>query len=374
MELYVGMDVHSKECVFAVQDQDGRLVGEGRIPTSYEGLEGLRDRCRLPAGTRVALETGEMAFVVAKWLMLLDLVPVVVDAREVRMKAYRPSQKSDRRDALELCEGLRRGQYRGIVHVPPREIQKLRGLLSHRRHFVRIKTRQVNAAKQVVRVAGLGHLVASLDTDEAWQKFRKRLDFATDLQDLVDCHYFGWLNAHEQVGWLETRIDDLLQQHFAEPAKRLQQVFGVGPIVALTVIAAVSDPRRFPTAKHVASYAGIVPCTYQSADRDYQGHITKKGSPELRAMLCEAAHHAARSDHPFNPFFAKVASRQGYKAAIVAIAHKLLRVLWAMLRTGEDFDLGRLGIEEGDFKRVIRKKYRLKPLHAPRRACLAKAG
>ena len=117
MKMYVGMDVHSKDCVHAVQDESGRLQFEGRVPTSYEGLSELRKR--LPAGTQVAIESGEMAFLVARWLLRLDLEPVVVDAREVRMKAYRPNQKSDRRDALELCEGLRCGQYRSIVHVPP---------------------------------------------------------------------------------------------------------------------------------------------------------------------------------------------------------------------------------------------------------------
>ena len=73
---------------------------------------------RLPGGTRVALETGTVAFFVARQLAALGLAPDVIDAHEVRLKAHRPNQKSDRRDALELCEGLRRDMYRAIVHVP----------------------------------------------------------------------------------------------------------------------------------------------------------------------------------------------------------------------------------------------------------------
>src|SRR5207249_3184524 len=69
-------------------------------------------------GTQVALETGTVAFFVARQLSRLGLDAVVVDAHEVRLKAHRPNQKSDGRDALELCEGLRRGIYRSIVHVP----------------------------------------------------------------------------------------------------------------------------------------------------------------------------------------------------------------------------------------------------------------
>ena len=66
----------------------------------------------------------------------------VIDAHEVRVKAHRPPQKSDRRDAFELCEGLRRGIYRAIVHVPPARIGALRETLSRRRHFVRCGPRR----------------------------------------------------------------------------------------------------------------------------------------------------------------------------------------------------------------------------------------
>src|SRR5262245_62253790 len=78
---------------------------------------------------------------------------MVVDAREVRLKAHRPTQKSDRRDAFELCDGLRRGIYRAIVHVPPRPVARLRELLGRRRHVVRLETAQVNAVKRVLRGA-----------------------------------------------------------------------------------------------------------------------------------------------------------------------------------------------------------------------------
>ncbi len=96
--------------------------------------------------------------------------PVVLDAHEVRVKAHRPRQKSDRRDAFELCEGLRRGLYRSIVHVPPARIGALRETLSRRRHFVAVRVAEVNAVKRLLRAAGLGHLSKSLGTDAAWAK------------------------------------------------------------------------------------------------------------------------------------------------------------------------------------------------------------
>src|SRR5690242_12048169 len=109
-QYYVGLDVHSRESVFVIKQDDG-IVARGAIPTTSAGLARLRDAHALPPGTPVALETGTSAFFVARELARLDFKPMVIDAHEVRRKAHRPLQKSDGRDALELCEGLSRGYY-----------------------------------------------------------------------------------------------------------------------------------------------------------------------------------------------------------------------------------------------------------------------
>ena len=124
MESYfVGLDVHSRESVFAIQQGDV-IVGKGTVPTSRLGLRRLREENSLPAQTPVALESGTSAFFVARELANLGLKPVVVDAYEVRRKARRPLLKSDRRDALELCHGVSRGVYQSGVHVPGPEITR----------------------------------------------------------------------------------------------------------------------------------------------------------------------------------------------------------------------------------------------------------
>jgi len=102
---------------------------------------------------------------------------------------------------------------------------------------------------------------------------------------------------------LDLRLAEQARKHRAL-IKRLETVPGVGPIVALTVLAVFSEVSRFPSAKHAASYGGLVPSTFESGERDAHGHITKRGSSELRAMLCEAAHHARLRSHPLNPYFA----------------------------------------------------------------------
>jgi len=139
MEAYVGLDVHSKRSVFVIEAADGRVVARGDLPTTPTGFRRLREQHALAAETPVALETGTVAFYAARELARVGLRPVVIDAHEVRLKAHRPRQKSDRRDAFELCEGLRRDQYRALVHVPPTPIGALRETLSRRRHFVAVR-------------------------------------------------------------------------------------------------------------------------------------------------------------------------------------------------------------------------------------------
>ena len=186
---YVGLDVHSQFTTFVIQDDAGTMVARGTVPTTPEGFAGLSQTHALPPETPVALETGTSSFYVARLLADLQFRPVVIDAHEVRLKAHRPAQKSDRRDAFELCDGLRRGIYRSIVHVPPPAISRLRTTLSRRRHFVRIQTAEVNATKRLLRGAGWrAGTQASLRSAGSWDRLLEALGVAPELQGHIRLH------------------------------------------------------------------------------------------------------------------------------------------------------------------------------------------
>lgn len=367
MKAYVGLDIHSKSSTYVVQDERGRELGRGEVPTSSEGLEEMRHRLHLEAGTEVGLESGTMAFYVARQVRALELNPVVVDAHEVRLKAHRPRQKSDERDARELCIGVRTGIYRSIVHVPSEAILLLRETLSRRRHFVRIQTGEINAAKRVLRSGGYRTLGGkSLTTPGAWKRVLKEATEADGTRTFVDLHFQAWQAAGERARDLEKELETQVAR-LEPPYSRLKSVPGVGAIVAATALAFLSEPERFGDAKHAASYAGLVPQMDQSGDVHRGGHITKGGPAELRAMLCEASHQAARRSNPLNPLFLKLSARLGYKKAITALAHRLCRVLYAILRDGTEFDPARLGLEKGPFQVTRTRLYRLRKAPARKR-------
>jgi transposase len=212
--------------------------------------------------------------------------------------------------------------------------------------------------ERLLRGAGLGHLSRNLGTDVGWGKLLAELAGHGELRDYIEPHRALWRCARAQ----RTALEHALSTHVARPAfapdlRRLQTIPGVGPIVAVTVLAVFSDVRRFADAKHAASYAGLVPSIYHSGDREAYGRITKRGSGELRAMLCEAAHHGSRPTHPLHPYLPSSAPSAANRMATIAVAHRLARITFAMLRDGTDFDVAKLNIEEGPFERTTIRRY-----------------
>ena len=342
MAVYIGMDVHCKKTVYVAQDDGGKVIGQGSVPTNVGGLAEMLAKVDAPSGTRIGLETGAQAAWVSGVLCDLGMEPVVIDAREVRAKARRINQKSDSRDAFEICDGLRRGIYTSIVYVPGPQIQRLRRVLSRRRHFVRLCTSQVNAAKFLLRSVGLSTQAASLKSDRAWLRLLARPAVAP-LRRYLAMHRELWGVATEKVLACEKELARALEP-FQETAALLQSVPGVGVVTSASYIAVVGTPERFADSSHVSSYIGLVPSTYSSGEQERTGHITKRGSGELRMLLCEAAHHAARAQHPLNPYFSRICARHGYKKAVVAVAQRLERILFQMWRKKEAFDVNQLNV------------------------------
>lgn len=360
MKKYIGLDVHCKQTVFVAQDSEGKVIKKGKVKTTPEGIAELLESVGAKEGTKVGLESGTQATWMSRLLSAAGMKPVVIEAREVRTKARRRAQKSDSRDAFEICDGLRRGIYSSIVYVPSEEVERLRAVLSRRRFFVRECTRNVNAAKFILRSAGLGRFATSLATWHGWQKLLARPE-VEELRDLLLLHARAWRFFKALLKRLEVKLAAAMEP-FAAEAELLQTAPGVGPIVSATFIAAVADPERFPSSKHLSSYLGLVPSSYDSSGIERRGRITKSGPAHVRAVLCEAAHCAARTNNPLNAYWRRISNKGGYRKAVVAVSHRMARILWAMWRKGEAFDEGQLNVEFWP-KRVARNYfYRLKPV------------
>jgi len=117
----------------------------------------------------------------------------------------------------------------------------------------------------------------------------------------------------------------------------LMTIPGVGYYSALLIKSEIGDVRRFPSAKQLCSYAGLVPSTYASGNACYHGHITKQGSRWLRWILIEAAIHAVKRPGVLRRFYFKVERKKGGQIAKVATARKLLEWIYHILRDGRTY-------------------------------------
>ena len=286
MKVYVGMDVHSKKIVYAVVDQKGRVVSQAEVETSRAGLRKLVKEARLKKGTEVALESGVQAFWVVEELFELGMEPVVINAHEVRAKARRRNQKSDRRDALELADGLRRGIYESRVFVPDKKLALLRQVLSRRRHFVKVSTMQINAARFLLRQRGID-FKGTLSSEDSWNELLSH-PRAKAIRHHLELHAEMWRLAQKNIAELEQELQKICRA-FKKELELLTTIPGVGLITAATFLAVVGRPERFSDSGKLSSYLGLVPSSYDSGETVRRGRITKSGSAPLRAVLCEAA-------------------------------------------------------------------------------------
>lgn len=358
MKMYIGLDVHSKYTKFVAQAHSGQVIDRGEVATSLAGFKQMVEKVGAPPETKVGLETGQQSTWVSRILASLEMKVIVVDAREVRAKARKKKQKTDKRDAFDICEGIRKGYYECIIYVPEPEIERLRRICSRRRHFTKVCTKQINAAKYLLRSIGLGGEAKALTTWAAWEKLLQK-EAMKSLKRQLKMHAELWKVSKGFVDELTKELEEAMEP-FKETEGRLRTLYGVGPITAATYIAAIGTPERFPTSGHVASYIGLVPSTYDTGDKEKHGHITKTGSRELRAMLCEAAQTASRPRHPLNPYFRRVCARHGFKKAIVCVAHRMARILYQMWRNGEDFDVRKLNVACEVKIRTETIRYRIK--------------
>ena len=144
-----------------------------------------------------------------------------------------------------------------------------------------------------------------------------------------------------------------LQPH-ADLVERLDGIPGIGPRLIQIILAEIGpDLSRFPSAAHLASWAGLCPGNHESAGQQRTGR-TRKGNPWLRTALVEAAQAAARAKHSYLAAqFRRLAARRGVKRALVAVAHSLLVIIYALLTRGSTYaDLGAAYFDERDRQRT----------------------
>jgi len=330
---YIGIDVHQRACQVCILDSTGRVVLERRVGTNRERFAALLGR-RAPA--RVLLEASTESEWVARALEALGHEVIVADPNFAPMYATRSRRvKTDRRDARTLAAACRLGAYRA-AHRTSAAQRVVRAQLAVRDALVHTRTRYINVVRAVLRQDGMRVPSGGAATFAA----RVRALALTATQAAVVAPLLEVLAAlHRELAAVEATVARGVAQ--SQAASRLCTVPGVGPVTAAAVVATLDDVSRFAGAAQVAAYLGLVPRERSSGERHWRGALTKTGNRRVRWLLVQAAwgywRSRATAGTALRAWAVRLAARRGKQRAIVALARRLSRVLYAVWRDGSTF-------------------------------------
>lgn len=382
-----GLDVH-KQVIWAcllVLEANGELRKEMRkFGTMTEDLLALLDWLQQAGCTHVAMESTGVYWKPIYNILEGHLQVVVVNAQHLKGV---PGRKTDVRDAEWLAECFQLGLLRASF-IPPAPVRELRDLTRYRTSLIRERARTANRLQKVLEDANIK--LASVATDiqgvSAWAMLQAMVAGNTDAEALADLakgllrkkrpqlvaalagrvkphHRFLIAEQLSQIEYLEEAIQRINLEveerlrPFELQVKRLDSIPGISRQIAEVLLAEIGwDMSRFPTDKHLASWAGICPGNNESAGKRRNGK-TRKGSRWLRHALIEAAHGAARTKNKYlKAHYHRIAAHRGKKKALVAVGHSILIISYHLLTREQDYtDLGTNYFDERDRTAVQRR-------------------
>ena len=395
-----GLDVHKDTvmaCVRTPSPDGGRRSTVRRFRTFTAALRELRDWLAAEGVTQVAMEaTG------VYWKPVWHVLAAVPQLELMLVNAYAvknmPGRKTDVADSewlAMLCEcGLLRASF-----VPPPLIAELRDLTRYRKKLIEERSRETQRIQKLLEDAGikldsvvsdilgvsarqmLEALIAGVRDSEALAelahtRMRAKIpQLRRALEGRFGAHHALMLRMHlDHVDQLSANIErldlevDRVIRPFSEQLRHLITIPGVGRRTAEVIVAEVGvDMRRFATAGHLASWAGMCPGNHESGGKRRSGKA-RKGNRALRAALCEAAWSATRCRTGYLPaqyrHLLRTFGKKGQTRAVFAVGHSILVIAWHLLANNCDYD--DLGAEH--FSRHTdpepRKRYLVRQLEA----------
>jgi len=337
MEL-IAFDSHKKYTLARIESEDGRTHREARIDHAPGVIRRFLERCS--KGSPVAVET------IGNWYWIVDeieeagMIPQLVHARKAKLMMGH-TNKTDRLDA----QGLNRLQRTGTlptVWIPPMELRDLRELLRTRMDLVVQRTQLKNRihaalARYCLRLEEANDAFSIVGRQELAQLFEKlppQTRFANSLLlEEVDA-------VQKQIDRLEERMAEVLDDTPA--VKLLMTLPGVGRILSAVIALEVGDVRRFPSAGHLASYAGTTPRVNSSGGKTHYGKLRGDVNRFLKWAYIEAANVVGRfhRKHPearLSQVYIKLRKEKGHAKAVGAVARQLAEATYWMLTKNEGY-------------------------------------
>jgi transposase len=319
-------------------DRHGKAVFKRRLRRN-QWLAVLLDNAG--PGCEIGMEACTGAHHWARVLQAKGLTVKLIAAQFV--KPYVKSNKTDAADAEAICEAMSRPgmRYVAVKTVAQQDIQALHRIRSG---LIGQRTAKANQIRGLVAEYGLvapqqlGRLRGAIP---GWLEDAEN-GLTIPFRGLLQGLWNDLLSLDERVGELDREIKRIAE---SDPvAKRLQQLRGVGPMVATALVAAVGDASQYHKGRQMAASFGLTPRQHSSGGKDRLLGISKRGDAYLRSILIHGARavvfQAKHKDDRLSQWVTGIAQRRHPNVAAVALANKTVRMAWAMMRNDTDYDPG----------------------------------
>jgi transposase len=320
---FFGLDIHKEYFVAVAVNQERETVFGPQRVSNYQ-LEGWARRVLTPQDA-IVLEMTTNTYLFHDTLLPLVHSVIAVHPPNVPL-VTNVHVKTDKKAAETLAQLHAAGMLTG-VWIPPHEVRDMRSLIAHREKLVHLSTMAKN---RLHALEHRKHLVLpdnpfSPDQRTWWET----LELSTT-EKLLVCSDLDTLEfSQRQV----KQIEECLKQKSIQDERipLLIQLPGVALLTATTILAAIGDITRFPTAKKLVGYAGLGTRVHDSGMTHSSGRITKAGRKDLRRAMVNAANHAVQDHLHWKAEMERLEPHLGRSKAIVAIARKLLVAVWHVL-------------------------------------------
>jgi transposase len=289
--------------------------------------------------SRIALETGMHSPWVSRLLSELGHEVIVAHARNVRLIGE-SRRKDDRFDARTLARLARIDpDLLGPVRHRSRKAQADLTVIRARAGLVRARTSLINTARGLTK--SYGERLRGCSPRKMNRELAEGL--SPELQSALQPLLEEIESLSERIREYKERVQQIAQERYPEVA-RLEQVKGVGTLIALTYVLTLEDPERFRKSRDVGCYLGLRPGRRNSGQSEPQLHISKEGDPYLRTLMVQSAHHILGpfgADSDLRRWGLRLAERGGKNAkkrAVVAVARKLAILLHRLWVSGEAYE------------------------------------